>query len=154
VALLLNPVGLLANIQGDRAAVTRLAPTGPTSTKTVLVVEDSVITRDLIVEIVQAAGYSAVAAENGVDALEQLSLSRPHLVLTDLEMPRMDGIELTKRIRLTEQASGARLPIVVITTRASPEERRACLNAGADAFLDKAKFQEGRLLETIRRLIG
>jgi CheY-like chemotaxis protein len=66
----------------------------------------------------------------------------------------MDGIELTKRIRLTEQASGARLPIVVITTRASPEERRACLNAGADAFLDKAKFQEGRLLETIRRLIG
>jgi len=152
IALLLNP-GLVFQLQGvgsTRSLLRRTTQSIRGRGQRVLVVEDSPVTRELVMEIVSNAGYEVVGAEDGLQALESLSTHQPDLVLTDLEMPRMDGIELTRRLRALE----VRTPVVVITTRASDAERRECIQAGADAFIDKSRFKEVVLLETIQRLIG
>lgn len=149
IALLLNP-GLVFQLGTGGITVQRGSASIRGRGQRVLVVEDSPVTRELVMEIVSNAGYQVVGAEDGLQALESLSSHQPDLVLTDLEMPRMDGIELTKRLRALEVTT----PVVVITTRASDAERRACINAGADAFIDKSRFKEVVLLETIQRLIG
>ncbi|HBP20045.1 MAG TPA: hybrid sensor histidine kinase/response regulator, partial [Planctomycetes bacterium] len=116
----------------------------------VLVVDDSEITREVMAQVVESIGYQAIQARDGVDALERLSEAKPALVLSDLEMPRMGGRELTRQIRARP---GPHLPVVIITTRGSAAERRACLDAGADAFIDKSKFRGDELVETLRRLV-
>lgn len=151
IALLLNP-SLVFQLRGGGLAAPQVKRSATIRGRgqRVLVVEDSPVTRELVMEIVSNAGYSAIGAEDGLQALESLSTHQPDLVLTDLEMPRMDGIELTRRLRALEVTT----PVVVITTRASDAERRECISAGADAFIDKSRFKEVVLLETIQRLIG
>jgi two-component system, chemotaxis family, sensor kinase CheA len=149
IALLLNP-GLVFQLGTGGIAIPGGRGSIRGSGQRVLVVEDSPVTRELVMEIVSNAGYQVVGAEDGLQALESLSSHQPDLVLTDLEMPRMDGIELTRRLRALDVTT----PVVVITTRASDDERRACITAGADAFIDKSRFKEVVLLETIKRLIG
>ena len=118
----------------------------------VLVVEDSVGVRELERAVLTAAGYDVDTAVDGLDGAARLS-GRPYdLVLTDIEMPGLDGIELTRRIRA---ASGwAAVPIVVMTSLGSDEDRRAGLSAGANAYLLKSEFDQADLVDTIRRLVG
>lgn len=147
VALQLDPLAL-ARLAVARRATGRRAPR-PRKVR-VLVVDDSEITREVMAQVVESIGYQAIQARDGVDALERLSEAKPALVLSDLEMPRMGGRELTRRIRARP---GPHLPVVIITTRGSAAERRACLDAGADAFVDKSKFRGEELVETLRRLV-
>lgn len=118
----------------------------------ILLVEDSLIARDLERNILEAAGYQVEVAVDGIDALEQLEAGEFQLVVTDIEMPRMDGFELVARIRAKERWKD--LPVVVVTAKESAEDRRRGIEVGADAYILKSAFDQGSLLEIIGRFIG
>ncbi|MGE0712319.1 MAG: response regulator [Planctomycetota bacterium] len=155
VALLLQPAGLLEELEAGLATPSD-APQPPGTDshrrRAVLVVEDSALTRELVAEIARDAGYRVQTAGDGEEAWARLEEGAFDLLLTDLEMPRLDGLGLLERVRA--HARLKRLPAIVITTRSSPEERRACLAAGADGFLSKSEFREGELLAAMRRVLG
>ena len=113
-------------------------------------VDDSPVVRDLVVSLLEAAGLevgSADAGESGLRAIEQGGFD---LVLCDIEMPGIDGLELLRRIRLRSD----HLPVVMLTTRGSAEDRRRAAELGADAYLVKSEFQERTLLDTVRRFLS
>jgi two-component system, chemotaxis family, sensor kinase CheA len=116
----------------------------------VLVVDDSPVVRDLVSEILLGQGFDVVAAPDGAEALVLLDRGAPDLVVTDVEMPNLDGFGLLARIR--ERSLG--LPVIMLTTRGSAEDRRRAATLGADAYLIKSDFQGATLLEQVRRYIG
>lgn len=119
----------------------------------VLVVEDFVTVRELHRSILEAAGYRVVTAEDGQGALQRLAADDDiSIVISDVEMPVMDGIALTRAIR-SDSAHSA-LPVVIMTTRDSPDDRQRGLAAGADAYMTKRDFDQQGLLETVERLVG
>ena len=118
----------------------------------ILVVEDQVVTRQMEKSILEAAGYQVVTAENGLDALNRLGQQDFDLVLTDILMPKMDGFTLTKKIRSSAKTKD--LPVVVVTSMESEEDKRRGLEAGANAYLVKSSFDQRHLIETIETLLG
>jgi len=118
----------------------------------ILVVEDQVVTRQMEKSILEAAGYQVVTAENGMDALNRLGQHDFDLVLTDILMPKMDGFTLTRKIRSNERTKD--LPVVVVTSMESEEDKRRGLEAGANAYLVKSSFDQKNLIETIETLLG
>ena len=120
---------------------------------TILVVDDSITTRTLEKGILEAAGYRVVVCVDGQDAIERLraGIEPIALVLDDVEMPRLDGFGLLKAIRA--EASVARLPVILMTSRGDPEDVARGLDLGADAYLTKQSFDQRRLLETIGQLL-
>jgi chemotaxis protein histidine kinase CheA/ActR/RegA family two-component response regulator len=125
---------------------------GPVAPK-VLVVEDSFTVRELQRCILEAAGYPVVTAHDGSDAL--LALDRDAeiaLVITDLDMPELNGLELTRAIRANTIRSS--LPVVIVTSRGSEDDRRRGMEAGADAYMAKQSFDQQALLATVERLVG
>jgi len=118
----------------------------------ILVVEDSLIAGELERNILQAAGYRAELAHDGVEALEMLLQRKVDLVIADVDMPRMDGFELTARIRQDQRFRD--IPVIIITARESTESRKRGIEAGADAYFPKREFDQRQLLDTVQRLIG
>ena len=116
----------------------------------VLVVEDSPVVRELVTSILHTAELDTVAAGDGEDALQVLAGGPPDLIISDVEMPRVDGFELLRRVR----ERWPRLPVVMLTTRGSEDDRRRAATLGADAYLIKAEFEQSRLIDTVHRLIG
>jgi chemotaxis protein histidine kinase CheA len=116
----------------------------------ILIVDDSPIVRELLTEMLTSAGLLVDAAEDGLAALRVLETATPDLVLSDVEMPRMGGLELLRRIRGKNQ----RLPVVMLTTRGSASDRRAAAELGADAYLVKSDFEGSKLLDTVARFIN
>jgi CheY-like chemotaxis protein len=105
----------------------------------------------LIRAIIDKAGYDFTIVGDGMEALDALAADRYDLVLMDMQMPNLDGLATTARIREREAGSGDRhLPIVALTANAFEEDRRRCLQAGMDDFLAKP-FQREALLAVIRR---
>jgi len=104
---------------------------------TVLVTEDNVVNRTLIVRILQKHGHRVKEARDGLQALQALERGGIDVVLLDLEMPRLGGIETTRRIREIEKDSERHLPIVALTAHAMPGDRERCLNAGMDGYVAK-----------------
>jgi two-component system chemotaxis sensor kinase CheA len=152
IALLLEPSTLT---RGPRGYAHIAAPVAaePSMVPKVLVVEDSFTVRELQRSILEAAGYRVATARDGRDALDALDRdSDIALVVTDLEMPELDGLELTRAIRA--DAGRSSLPIVIVTSRASEEDRQAGIEAGADAYMAKRSFDQQALLETVERLVG
>jgi two-component system chemotaxis sensor kinase CheA len=123
----------------------------PRPKKRILVVEDTLTSRMLIKNIIEAAGYEVKTATDGVEAFAELTSEPFDLVLADVEMPRMNGLELTKRIR--ENAKIADLPVVLLTSLASREHREKGVQAGANAYFTKGSFDQTNLLDVIKRLI-
>jgi len=119
--------------------------------RSVLIVEDSATSRIRLHDILESAGYVVTAAADGVDALVALGERHVDLVVSDIEMPRMDGFTLTERIRADRRLRA--MPIVLVTTLDSAESRERGLAAGANAYIAKGGFDQADLLETIRRLI-
>jgi CheY-like chemotaxis protein len=117
-----------------------------------LLVEDSLIARDLERTILESAGYEVDVALDGIDALERLRTGSYDLIVTDIEMPRMDGFGLLERIRSQERTR--ELPVVVVTNRERSEDKRRGMELGADAYILKSSFDQSSLLDTIRQLIG
>ncbi len=117
-----------------------------------LVVDDSITTRTLEESVLEAAGYRVTTAVDGQDAWEKLQARDVDLVVSDVEMPRMSGFELCRRMREAKAFAG--LPVVLLTGLETAEDRSLGLEVGADAYLLKSSFDQSTLLETIRQLIG
>jgi two-component system chemotaxis sensor kinase CheA len=119
----------------------------------ILVVEDSFIVRELQRCVLESAGHQVVTANDGREALDALGRHEEiELVVTDMEMPGLGGLELTRAIRADERRSS--LPVVMVTSRGSEEDRRRGMEAGVDAYIDKQGFQQSALLATIAQLLG
>ena len=117
----------------------------------VLVAEDSITSRALLKNILTAAGYAVHTAADGQEAWETLSRGEISLVVSDVEMPGMNGFELTSKIRSEERLSD--LPVILVTSLESAEDRERGVVAGADAYIVKSDFDQGALLDVIRRLL-
>jgi len=126
-----------------RARLTRLR---------VLLVDDSHVTREMERRLLEDAGFDVKTAADGRDALAQLSEERYDCLVTDVEMPGMDGYELTRHVRAVPAL--AHLPVVVVTTHDRPDERLRGLQAGADAYLAKQGLDARELVALVRRLGG
>jgi two-component system chemotaxis sensor kinase CheA len=124
----------------------------PARISRVLVVDDSLVAGELQKNILLAAGYECEIAADGVEALECLRQKEWDLVIADVDMPRMNGFELTERIRADEEFRDT--PIIIVTSRDTADDRRRGLEAGADAYVLKREFDQSQLLETVRRLVG
>ncbi len=121
-------------------------------TKTrILVVDDSITTRSLERTILENAGFETRVAINGLEALEILRTTDIQLVLSDVEMPLMDGFALTTEIRNTEQFK--HLPVILVTSLSTLEHKQRGAQAGADAYIIKSEFDQNVLLETVARLL-
>jgi CheY-like chemotaxis protein len=118
----------------------------------VLVVEDSIGVRELQRTILEGAGYDVVTAVDGLDGAGRLDQAPVDLVLSDVEMPGMDGFTLTRTIRKTR--GWENVPVVIMTSRGDDADKRAGLDAGCDAYLLKSEFDQHALVDTVRRLVG
>ena len=152
IALLVEPALLTRGSQGVPATITP-PEAGKVVAPKVLVVEDSFTVRELQRSILEAAGYPVVTARDGRDALGALGRDPEiALVVTDLEMPELDGLELTRTIRADKVRSS--LPVVIVTSRGSEDDRRKGVEAGADAYMAKQGFDQQALLAIVERLVG
>lgn len=119
--------------------------------KTILIAEDSITSRTLLKNILEGAGYNVKTAVDGLAALGELRTAEYDLLVSDIEMPRMNGLDLTASVRADRVL--ANLPVVLVTSLESREDRERGAEVGANAYLVKRGFDQGNLLETIRRLI-
>jgi two-component system chemotaxis sensor kinase CheA len=119
--------------------------------KSVLLVEDSVTTRMLLKNLLEAAGYHVRTAVDGADGLAQLRSGAVDIVVSDVDMPRMNGFDLTIKIRGDKKF--ADVPVVLVTTLASHADRERGMEVGANAFLVKSRFDQSDLLAVIQRLV-
>jgi two-component system chemotaxis sensor kinase CheA len=118
----------------------------------VLVVDDSLVAGELQKNILLTAGYEAEIAGDGVHALEMLRQKEWDLVIADVDMPRMNGFELTRRLRTDDHFR--EMPVIIVTSRDSIDDRRRGFEVGADAYVLKREFDQTQLLDTVRRLVG
>ena len=152
VCMILNPPDLLHSLRNGSWRSAAVAPAIESVTRNrLLLVEDSIIIRTQMQRLLKGAGYNVTIAENGLLGLQQVQDREFDIVLSDVEMPHMSGLEMTQNIRQDNQYD--RLPIVLITTLASPEDKRRGFDAGANAYLTKGDFDQKLLFETLDRLI-
>jgi two-component system chemotaxis sensor kinase CheA len=150
VAPILNVVDLM--VSASKIAPAAAVPAGEhQQVRSVLVVEDSITARALLKGILESAGYDVTSAFDGVDALTALKTRQFDLVVSDVEMPRMNGFELTEIIRADRGLS--ELPVVLVTALESREDRERGIDVGANAYIVKSSFEQSNLLEVVRRLI-
>ncbi|WHP07263.1 Hpt domain-containing protein [Acinetobacter corruptisaponis] len=116
----------------------------------IMIVDDSVTVRKVTSRLLERQGYDVVTAKDGVDAIEQLETVKPDLMLLDIEMPRMDGFEVTNLVRHHEIHRD--LPIIMITSRTGEKHRERALSLGVNQYMGKP-FQEETLLENIESLL-
>ncbi len=117
----------------------------------VLVAEDSITSRMLLKNILEAAGYIVKTAIDGVEAFLTLRETAPDIVITDVQMPGMDGFELTTRIR--SDSAFSNLPVILVTSLETREDKERGIDAGADAYIVKSGFDQKNLLDVIERLL-
>jgi two-component system chemotaxis sensor kinase CheA len=145
----LNVADLMQSAVNTVRGATRLET--EESSQSILVAEDSITSRTLLKNILELAGYKVKTAVDGVEALGALAHEGFDLVVSDVEMPRMNGFDLTAKIRADKQL--ADLPVVLVTGLESREHRERGVDVGANAYIVKSSFDQGNLLEVIRRLI-
>jgi two-component system chemotaxis sensor kinase CheA len=118
----------------------------------VMVVDDALTIRELQKSILERAGYRVRTASNGAEALAMLATEDTTLVLTDIEMPKMDGFELIEAMRKHPRL--AHVPVIILSSRGSEADRRRGLEAGADGYIVKSAFDQTGLLSAVNRLLG
>jgi two-component system, chemotaxis family, sensor kinase CheA len=154
VALVLDAPGLLSSAHTWARPMESIAlQDAPPETifKRVLVVEDSITSRMLIKSILEGAGYKVRTAVDGVDAFTILREELFDLVVSDIEMPRMTGLDLTARIR--SQPRYENLPVILVTALESQDQRERGIDAGANAYIVKSSFDQSNLLQVVKRFI-
>jgi len=119
--------------------------------KKVLVVEDSLTARELEKSMLEAAGYEVRTATDGAEGLDRLAEGTVDLIVTDIQMPRMDGFAMLRRVKSDERYRN--IPVIIVTTRSDDADRKRGLELGADAYLTKSSLSRADLLENTRRLI-
>ncbi|MEM7758690.1 MAG: response regulator [Cyanobacteria bacterium P01_A01_bin.40] len=151
VCMILNPIDLLHSLRSGKWQKVSHREESPTNSNRLLLVEDSIIIRTQMQRLLKGAGYEVTVAENGLAGLQQVQTQDFDIVLSDVEMPQMSGLEMTASIRQNRKYD--RLPIVLITTLASPEDKRRGTDAGANAYLTKGDFDQQLLFQTLEELI-
>lgn len=158
ILLVLDVTGLIDRARMSRSPLQNRAVIEADSTAatprrgTLLVVDDALTVRELQRSILERAGYEVITASDGIDALGVLAETQADLVLTDVEMPRMNGFALTAAIRALPTRGN--VPILILTSLASAEDRQRGLEAGADGYIVKSSFDESSLLQAVERLLG
>jgi two-component system chemotaxis sensor kinase CheA len=143
---------LLKSARKAGSAVTRLVPTAkPAQTRKVLVAEDSITSRTLLKSILESAGYKVQTAVDGMEAFTLLRAEKFDLVVSDVEMPRLNGFDLTARIRADKKL--AELPVVLVTALETREDRERGIDVGASAYIIKSRFDQSDLLDAVQRLV-
>jgi chemotaxis protein histidine kinase CheA/CheY-like chemotaxis protein len=154
-ALLLHVPDLLAfsheSVGNPQATMPKNVAPPPRLTRKVLIVDDSVITRQLERRILEGLGFEVELAVDGQDALRILERTVPDLIITDVEMPRLDGLGLARRIR--KEPRTREIPIVIVSTRGGDADKQAGLEAGADGYIVKSAFDEKTLRDIIDRFL-
>jgi chemosensory pili system protein ChpA (sensor histidine kinase/response regulator) len=146
VALILNPF-LLAEQTPERMTQEEVIEVD--QAPLVMVVDDSLTVRKITSRLLERSGYRVSTAKDGVEALEVLEGELPAVMLLDIEMPRMDGFEVTQHVR--SNARTAAVPIIMITSRTADKHRDHAVELGVDAYMGKP-YQEDELLSEIKRL--
>ncbi len=150
VALLLSTAELVA---AARRLTTPLLPrSGQAKRLRILLVDDSVIAREAEATLLRSLGHEVDEARDGEDGWQKLQAGTYQLLLTDVRMPVLDGIDLTRRAKSTPRFAG--LPVVILSSLSAPEERRRGVDAGADAYLVKGELDAETLAVTLERLCG
>lgn len=126
--------------------------TDPARRKKILVVEDSLVVRELQRNILETAGYEVDTAIDGEDALTHLAKKAVDCVVTDIEMPRMNGFDLTTAIRTKSEFKDT--PVIMVTSCGSDDDKKRGIDVGADAYVIKGSFDQNNLLTTIERLVA
>ncbi|MDZ8034732.1 hybrid sensor histidine kinase/response regulator [Nostoc sp. DedSLP04] len=152
VCMVLNPQDLVKSARSRSQSISstqtrQLAPTKPT----VLLVEDSIATRTQEKRILETAGYQVITAVDGLDGLNKLRSHTVDAVVSDVQMPNLDGLGLTAKIRQYQEYS--ELPIILVTSLASDEDKRRGAEAGANAYIIKGSFNQEALLSALKRLV-
>lgn len=154
VVLMLNPIDLIKSASGrDAARFQSLIPRIEQRTNPkLLLVDDSFTTRALERSVLEVAGFDVVAVADGQEALSALEFEPFDVVVTDVTMPEMSGLELCNHIRGNDRLR--RLPVVLVTSLSSEEDRRAGLAVGADAYIVKSEFDHEDFVRTVNELVG
>ncbi|WP_129125698.1 hybrid sensor histidine kinase/response regulator [Geomonas oryzae] len=153
VVPVLNVADLFRSALGSGAAVASLPVAKAPARRarvSVLVAEDSITSRTLLKNILEASGFLVRTAVDGADAMAQLKTEPCDVVVSDIEMPRMDGFELTRSIRA--DAKLASLPVILVTGLESRTDRERGIDVGASAYLVKSSFDQTNLIEVIQKL--
>jgi two-component system, chemotaxis family, sensor kinase CheA len=155
IIMVLNVSDILENAltqkQQGRAITIEKEQVKQQSHANILVVDDSITTRNLEQGILETAGYQVRAVSSGEEALDQLNREDFDLMITDVEMPGIDGFELTRRVRNGKRH--ADLPVVIVTSLGSEEDRRRGVEVKADAYIVKSSFHSSELLEIVGQLL-
>jgi len=154
VVIVLDMADLIAHSALSLPAVTggKGVPEPKRKEKKILVVEDAFSTRELEKTILETHGYLVDTAVDGLDALDRVTGTHYDLILSDIEMPRMDGFELCKTLKKKE--GYADIPFVMVTALQKEEDKRRGMEVGAAAYIVKSAFEQTGLLDTIERLVG
>jgi two-component system sensor histidine kinase and response regulator WspE len=153
LALVLNAPHLVATVHGrEHRLGASLERRKEGRKRKVLVVDDSPLTRELLVSLLESVGYQIVQAVDGAQALEVLARENVDIVVSDLEMPNVDGLELTRRLK--SHATFRALPVVIVTTRGSETDRRRGMEAGADGYVTKGDLVRQDLVDVVARLLA
>ena len=152
VCMILNPADLLHSLRN--ASWNSVSPSEESiiTKNRLLLVEDSIIIRTQMQRLLKGAGYDVTIADNGLAGLQQVQSQDFDIVLSDVEMPQMSGLEMTANIRQNREYD--HLPIVLITTLASPEDEQRGKSVGANAYLTKGNFDQQFLFQTLEQLIN
>lgn len=151
MALLLNPASLVRAAGGRPSAHFFPTPREKAVRKRVVLADDSPTTRMLEQSILEGAGFDVTACADGAEAWERLQAGGADALVLDVEMPRMDGFQVTEAVRASPRFG--RVPVVLVTSREKSEDKARGLQAGASAYIVKSAFDPTSLLETLRRLL-
>ncbi len=153
LALVLASAHLVATAHGRTTRLSaNVRKTEVTRRRKILVVDDSPLTRELLSSLLEAVGYEIVNANDGSEAMEKLGREAVDMVVTDLEMPKVDGLELTRRLK--SHPTLHTLPVVIVTTRGSDVDRRKGMEAGADGYVTKGDLVRQDLVDVVSRLLA
>jgi two-component system, chemotaxis family, sensor kinase CheA len=151
VCMVVNPQDLFKSVRKDSGStVARIVKETETKNQ-ILLVEDSIIIRTQMKRLLEGAGFEVTIAVDGAEGFNKLRAGRFDAVVSDVEMPNLSGLQMTEKIRKYQQYS--ELPIILVTTLASVEDKRRGAAAGANAYLTKGNFDQKILIETLKRLM-
>jgi two-component system chemotaxis sensor kinase CheA len=152
VCIVLNPQDLIKSVHqvSESSAIQELIEQSKAK-QSVLLVDDSIPVRTQLKRILEGAGYEVTTAVDGLDGFNKLRIGQFDAVVSDVEMPNLDGFSFTAKIRQLKEYS--ELPIVLVTTLAKDEDKRRGIEVGADAYITKGTFDQKELLDTLRRFI-
>ena len=152
VCMVLNPQDLIKSVRKQSGSLAAKPITqSPSRKQVILLVEDSISTRTQEKRILESAGYEVVTAVDGLDGFNKLKTRSFDAVVSDIQMPNLDGLALTAKIRQLKEYS--ELPIILVTSLSSEEDKRRGAETGANAYITKGTFSQEVLLDTLRRIV-